>query len=102
VVLTPAVLRQVAEVELGVEVGILAAAEEDMGFEDCSRPVVAVHTLGKKEPPMLPGVVGDRHQVVEAGRRLWQPEVLTVEPDAADSGVRWEPQVQRERVASLP
>ena len=30
------------------------------------------------------------------------PEVLTVEPDAADSGVRWEPQVQRERVASLP
>jgi len=105
VVLTPAVLRQVAEVELGVEVYILAAAEEDMGFEDCSRSVVAVHTLGKKESPMLPGVVdevGDRHQVVEAGRRLWQPEVLTVEPDAADSGVRWEPQVQRERVASLP
>ena len=53
----------------------LAAAEEDMGFEDCSRPVVAVHTLGKKEPLMLPGVVdevGDRHQVVEAGRELWQ------------------------------
>jgi len=95
----------VAEVELGVEVDILAAAEEDMGFEDCSRPVVAVHTLGKKEPLMLPGVVdevGDRHQVVEAGRELRQPEVLTVELDAADSGVRWESQVQRERVASLP
>jgi len=100
VVLTPAALLQVAEVELGVEVGILAAAEEEMGFENCSRPVVAVHTLGKKEPPMLPGVVDEVGE--EAGRELWQPEVLTVEPDAADSGVRWEPQVQRERVASLP
>ena len=59
----------------GKNANYLAAAGEDMGFEDCSRPVVAVHTLGKKEPPMLPGVVdevGDRHQVVEAGRELWQ------------------------------
>lgn len=73
--------------------GILAAAEEGMGFEGCSRPVVAVHTLGKRALPMRMLLVADelnnrRHQVVETGRRLWQPEVLAVEPDAADSGVR--------------
>ena len=48
-----------------------------MGFEGCSRPVVAVHTLGKRALPMRMLLVADelnnrRHQVVEAGRRLWQ------------------------------
>lgn len=61
-----------------------------MGFEGCSRPVVAVHTLGKRAPPTMLVVAYEvnnrRHQVVEAGR--WQLEVLTVEPDVADSGVR--------------